>query len=92
MPESNIDEYLDYTIERLTKKYDEVNPENMFFDDEIYKAFIKEIRLLLKNKEEFKNKYCEVNHIISRMHKVKEEQGEKLYVKTLKRKDGQYYE
>ena len=36
MPETNIEEYLDYTIKRLSKKYDEANPENMFFEDESF--------------------------------------------------------
>ena len=48
MPETNIDEYLDYTIDRLSKKYDEENPENMFYEDETYKVFIQDMRDLLK--------------------------------------------
>jgi len=86
MPETNIEEYLDYTIERLSKKYDEENPENMFFEDETYKVFIQDMRNLLKREEEFKNRYCEVNHITSREHRVKDEQGEIAYAKILKRK------
>ena len=74
-PDMNIEEYLDYTIERLSKKYDEKDPENMFFEDQIYKDFIKDMRELLKNETEFKNRYCEVNHISSRNHKVREEKG-----------------
>ena len=85
MPETNIEEYLDYTIQRLAKKYDEENPENMFFEDETYKVFIKDMRDLLKKEEEFKNRYCEVNHITSREHKVQDEQGEIAYTKVLKR-------
>ena len=79
MPETNIEEYLDYTIERLSKKYAEDNPENMFFEDQIYKTFIHDMRELLKKEEEFKNRYCEINHISSRKHKVKDEQGEIAY-------------
>ena len=86
MPETNIEEYLDYTIKRLSKKYDEENPENMFFEDETYKVFIQDMRNLLKREEEFKNRYCEVNHITSREHRVKDEQGEIAYAKILKRK------
>ena len=73
MAETNIEEYLDYTIKRLSKKYDDKNPENMFFEDETYKVFIGDMRKLLKNEEEFKNRYCEVNQIKSRKHMVKEE-------------------
>ena len=85
MPETNIEEYLDYTIKRLSKKYDEENPENMFFEDETYKVFIQDMRDLLKKEEEFKNRYCEVNHIASREHRVQDEQGEIAYTKVLKR-------
>ena len=86
MPETNIEEYLDYTIERLSKKYDEENPENMFFEDETYKVFIQDMRNLLKRVDEFKNRYCEVNYISSREHKVKDEQGEVAYTKVLRKK------
>ena len=75
MPEAIIEDYLDYTIDRLSKKYDEENPENMFFEDFSYKVFLRDMRELLKNKEEFKNRYCEVNHIISRKNQVKDEPG-----------------
>ena len=85
MPETNIEEYLDYTIKRLSKKYDEANPENMFFEDETYKVFIQDMRALLKREEEFKNRYCEVNHIVSRANRVKEEQGEIAYIKIFKK-------
>ena len=86
MPETNIDEYLDYTIKRLSKKYDEENPENMFFEDETYKVFIQDMRALLKREEEFKDRYCEVNHITSRENRVKDEQGEIAYKKVLQKK------
>lgn len=85
MPEMNIEEYLDYTIKRLSKKYDEENPENMFYEDETYKVFIKDMRSLLKREEEFKKRYCEVNHISSRNHNVEDEQGETNYIKQLKK-------
>lgn len=84
MPEENIEDYLDYTIKRLSKKYSEDNPENMFFEDETYKVFLADMRKLLKNEVEFKKRYCEVNHIKSRSNKVKDEQGEIAYIKSLK--------
>ena len=77
----NIEEYLDYTIKRLSKKYDETNPENMFFEDETYKVFIEDMRALLKNEDEFKKRYCEVNHITSRNNTVENEQGDISYIK-----------
>lgn len=81
MPEYNIEEYLDYTIKRLSKKYDEENPENMFFEDKTYKVFIQDMRALLKKEDEFKKRYCEVNHITSRNHNVQDEPGEISYTK-----------
>lgn len=87
MPEMNIEEYLDYTIKRLSKKYDEENPENMFYEDETYQVFIKDMRALLKQEDEFKRRYCEVNHITSRDHKVDDEEGEISYKKYIKRID-----
>ena len=79
-PDMSIEDYLDFTFKRLSKRYGEENPENMFLEDETYKVFLKDMRELLKHEEEFKNKYCEVNHITSRMHKVSEEKGEVNYV------------
>ena len=76
---------MDYTIQRLSKKYDEENPENMFFEDKTYKVFIQDMRNLLKREEEFKKRYCEVNHIESRDHRVIDEQGEISYTKVLKK-------
>ena len=75
MPDSTIEDYLDFTIKRLTKKYDEKDPENMFYEDAIYQKFLKDMRKLLKHETEFKNYYCKVNHISSRSHKVKDEPG-----------------
>ena len=51
----------------------------MFFEDETYKVFIQDMRDLLKKSDEFKNRYCEVNHIKSRENKVADEQGEVGY-------------
>lgn len=79
MPEEVIEDYLDFTIKRLSKKYDEENPENMFFEDKTYQVFIQNMRDLLKREDDFKNRYCEVNHITSRKHKVKEEPGDLAY-------------
>ena len=75
MPEENIEDYLDYTIKRLSKKYSVDNPENMFYEDEVYKKFLVEMRELLKQPEKFKQEYCRINHIVSRKHKVGEEKG-----------------
>lgn len=86
-PEMNIEEYLDYTFKRLSKRYGEENPENMFFEDETYRVFLKDMRSLLSDEVAFKNKYCEVNHISSRDNRVCDEQGEVSYTMSLKRKE-----
>ena len=80
-PDMTIEEFLDFTFKRLSKRYGEDNPENMFFEDETYRNFLKDMRTLLQNETEFKNRYCQVNHIKSRNNKVAEEQGEIGYTK-----------
>lgn len=78
-PDMSIEEYLDFTFKRLSKRYGEENPENMFFEDETYKIFLKDMKTLLQNEVEFKNRYCEVNHIKSKNNKVRDELGETSY-------------
>ena len=70
MPDMNINEYLDYTIERLRKRYGEENPENMFFEDEVYQVFLKDMRSLLSRADDFKKLYCDINHITDRSKNV----------------------
>ena len=84
-PETGIEEYLDYTINRLRKKYDEKNSENMFFEDQTYQVFIKDMRDLLNREEDFKERYCRVNHITSRQSTVGQEKGETSFIKRLKK-------
>ena len=71
--------YLDFTIDRLSKRYSKEDPENMFYEDKKYEIFLKDMRELLKNKKEFKDRYCEVNFIKDRKHKVYEEDGNVNY-------------
>lgn len=85
-PESQMEDYLDYTFKRLSKRYGEENPENMFYEDEIYRVFLHDMRELLKDEVKFKNMYCEVNHIKSREHCVKDEDGELAYLSLTKKK------
>ena len=79
MPEMQIEEYLDYTIERLAKKSSEENPENMFFEDTAYLVFLKDMREPLSRPEEFKERYCKVNHIKDRTATVDNFAGETNY-------------
>ena len=78
-PDMTIEEFLDFTFKRLSKRYGEEKPENMFFEDETYKTFLNDMRALLQNEIEFKNRYCEVNHIKSRNNRVMDELGETSY-------------
>ena len=70
MPDMNINEYLDYTVNRLRKRYGEENPENMFFEDDVYQVFLKDMRNLLSRPDDFKNLYCSINHITDRSKNV----------------------
>lgn len=70
MPDMNINEYLDYTVNRLRKRYGEENPENMFFEDDVYQVFLKDMRNLLSRPDDFKNLYCNINHITDRNKNV----------------------
>lgn len=79
-PDMSVEEFLDFTFNRLSKRYGEENPENMFLEDETYKTFLEEMRALLQREAEFKNRYCEVNHIKSRINKLSEELGEVTYI------------
>lgn len=63
MSDISVQEFLDYTQKRLSKKYSLEEPENMFYEDEIYKNFLAEMRSLLENKEAFYEKYMLVNNI-----------------------------
>ena len=78
-PDMTIEEFLDFTFKRLSKRYGEERPENMFLEDETYRIFLNDMRTLLKDEVAFKNRYCEVNHIKSRDNKVCDEQGEVGY-------------
>lgn len=79
-PDENIEDFLDFTFKRLTKRYGKEKPENMFLEDETYKTFLQDMRNLLKDEIKFKNRYCEVNHIKSRKNKLSDEKGETTYV------------
>ena len=77
-------DYLDFTINRLSKRYSEDDPENMFYEDKKYELFLKDMREILKHEKEFKDRYCEVNFIKDRSHRV-EEEGNVNYVRVLKK-------
>ncbi len=75
MPEMKVEEFLDYTINRLRKRYSVEKSENMFFEDDIYSKFLSDMRELLKNEYEFKKRYCSVNNILNREGKLINEKG-----------------
>jgi len=74
-PTTTVADFLDFTLQRLSKRYSEEDPENMFFADQEYRDFLTEIRQLLRDETAFKNRYCEVNQISSREHTLAEEPG-----------------
>lgn len=72
MPDFVIEDYLNYTIERLSKRYSQHDPENMFLEDETYRVFLKDMRELLKKPSLFRDRYCEINNIDNRKVLVKD--------------------
>ncbi len=74
-PNMTIEEFLEFTLNRLRKRYSEEDSENMFFEDEIYATFLKDMRELLKNEKAFKDRYCKVNNLTKRKALVFEEKG-----------------
>ena len=78
-PDQNMEDYLEFTLNRLRKRYSEEDPENMFFADNDYKIFLKDMRELLKDGKRFKDLYCKINYVSSREHTLKDEPGETSY-------------
>ena len=78
-PDQNMEDYLEFTLNRLRKRYSIEDSENMFFADDDYETFLKDMRELLKDGEKFKDLYCEINHVTSRAHCLKDEPGETSY-------------
>ena len=78
-PDQNMEDYLEFTLNRLRKRYSIEDSENMFFADKDYETFLEDMRELLKDGEKFKNLYCEINHVSSREHSLKDEPGETSY-------------
>jgi len=74
-PNMKINEFLDFTLNRLKKRYSEENPENMFYKDDTYINFLSDMRNLLNDETAFKNKYCNVNKIKNRDNTLIQETG-----------------
>lgn len=77
-PQTTVADFLDFTFQRLSKRYDQDDPENMFFADQEYANFFTDMRRLLQDEETFKNRYCEVNQISDRTHTLGEDPGVKI--------------
>lgn len=69
-PDLTMDDFLDYTLNRLRKRYSEENSENMFFEDDVYAKFLVDMRKLLKDEKAFKDRYCKVNSVVDRNKKI----------------------
>ena len=78
-PDQNMEDYLEFTLNRLRKRYRVEDSENMFFADKDYETFLTDMRELLKDGDKFKNLYCKINHVSSREHSLKDEPGETSY-------------
>jgi len=74
-PDMIVEDFLDFTWKRLSKRYSEEDSENMFFEDDIYATFLAEMRNLLNNEKEFKDRYCKVNNIQNRNGLLINEKG-----------------
>ena len=74
-PDMTVDEFLEFTLNRLRKRYSEEDSENMFFEDETYAKFLSDMRALLADGDKFKNRYCEVNNIKNRNTLLIEQAG-----------------
>ena len=72
MPEYTVEDYLEFTYERLKKRYSQEKPENMFYEDEIYKVFLEDMRKLLQDETKFKDLYCKTNGIDSRQQRLRQ--------------------
>ena len=83
-PTQKVSDYLEFTLQRLRKRYSEEHSENMFFADKTYENFLRDMRLLLEDGDKFKKMYCEVNHITSYDHILDEEPGETSYINMFK--------
>ncbi len=74
-PDARVSDFLNYTFERLKKRYTIEHSENFFYTDPEYLNFLTEIRTLLENRPEFNTRYCEVNDINSLNSRLIEEPG-----------------
>ena len=78
-PDYTMEEFLDFTLNRLRKRYSEEDSENMFFEDDIYAKFLEEMRALLQNEKQFKDRYCKVNNVTNRKLKITDFKGAENY-------------
>ena len=78
-PDLTMDEFLDFTLNRLRNRYSEEDSENMFFEDDIYANFLTDMRALLQDEKAFKDRYCKINNVVDRSKKVIESKGCEAY-------------
>ncbi len=78
-PDLTMDEFLDFTLNRLRNRYSEEDSENMFFEDDIYAKFLTDMRALLQDEKAFKDRYCKINNVVDRSKKIIESKGCEAY-------------
>ena len=64
-PEMNVDELSERARKELDKRFGEngASVNKMYFDDEDYKNYLKELRIILNDKEAFKKRYILENDL-----------------------------
>ena len=74
-PDYTMEEFLDFTLNRLRKRYSEEDSENMFYEDDIYAKFLADMRALLKDEKAFKDRCCKVYNVTDRTKKLSNLKG-----------------
>ena len=69
-PDFTMKEFLDFTLNRLRKKYSEEHSENMFYIDDVYSKLLIDMRALLKDEKAFEEKYCGIINVTDKTEKI----------------------
>ena len=82
-PNASLEDIIEESRQHIINKFGKKGyaTEKMYFEDLDYKKFLEEISALAENQEEFRKRYCEVNHIILDDHRINDK---KTYKKVKK--------
>ena len=86
-PSATLDEIIEESRQHIMDKFGKKGyaTEKMYFEDLDYKKFLEEISALAEDEAEFKRRFMEVNHIVSRDNRSCDEKGEIAYIKVLEK-------